>query len=536
MKENIGKILKSILELTNKTAQDDLLDVVKEFIADYADEVEPFATELAKSISHQFISMASNSNEADEDYDNKCLTAVGMLTTLETLLDILEDKENLIDAAEEVVTEVIAWILQNRKGDYYEEALSLLSSITTYRVSDPVWPALELLKNILEAGDEGGVEYFVDMMPALHNFVTVESKQFFSSNDNLQIVFGMVKYTLDSVDSGEEAETHALKLLEVLVFQGGKQTPGVIGNALAIAYNRRYDDSQREIQTSELRTMITTVILACLYEDNTQDTVNYLSERNWLNEGLKEWLSDFDSIFGIHDRRLTLLIMAKFFQSANKPSVISQSVNQILPACIKLFKALKNAYEFRANNDSDDEDDGNYDSDEDGEFGMGGENDGDHEHNNSQPNIDRGNIEQLNDDESDDEGKDYMKMLKNFELKDWADEGETQYEDYTTVIDEDGIPFEGQTKDKEGVVEQHDIPDEYIEFNKAMEECSNVDRGFFDALMGAMSAEDQKDFAEIQEEAKNRFNDRKSKALEKQGGYKFETDASRIDMNFTNQN
>lgn len=170
MKENVGKILEVILELTSKTAHDDLLDVIKQFIADFDEEIVPVAEPLARKICDSFINMAGNTDESDEDHDNKCLTAVGMLTTLETLLDILEDNEQLVTAVENVVTEVIAWVLQNRKMDYYEEALSILSSVTTHHITDNVWPALPLLQEILENTENGGVEYFIDMMPALHNY------------------------------------------------------------------------------------------------------------------------------------------------------------------------------------------------------------------------------------------------------------------------------------------------------------------------------------------------------------------------------
>lgn len=526
MKNNIGEILKHILELTTKTAQDDLLDVVKEFISEFAEEVEPFATELAESISHQFIQMASSANESDEDYDNKCLTSVGMLTTLESLLDILQENETLIVAAEAVVTNVIAWVLSHQKMDYYEEAFSLLSSITTYHVKDNVWDGLPLLKSILEADDHGGVDYFVDMMPALHNFITVESPKFFAENNNLQIIFSMIKYVLDSADSGEEAETHALKLLEVLIFQGGAHVTGVIRNAINMAYSRGCSSHSRPVETSEMRTMITTVLLAALFVDQTEDTISFLQEKGWIEEGIKQWISDFDSIFGIHDRRVSILVMAKFLSSGRKFPAIIESASAILPSCLKLFKGLESAYEYRANEDSDDD----CDNDSDDEFNM---NEGDK--NLTSQNVNRGNIEQLEDDESDEdtEGKEYLRMMENFRLNEEVDIGETQYEDYTTVIDEDGIPYLGLTKDKDGTVEQHDTPDEYVEFQKALDYLSNSDSGLFNALMSSLSDEDKRDFTHVQNLSKKRLESQKSKELERQGGYRFETDVTKIDMNFT---
>ena len=209
MKTNIGTVLEKCLKLVNETINDDLTDVVKQFIQEFSEEVEPFAVQLAEGIAESFIHMAGNCTETDEDYDNKALTSVGILTTLETLLEMMEDSADLVTALEEVVVKVIKWVFQHRKMDYYEEAMSLLSSVTTHHISDNVWDALPVLNEILDAGDDGGVEFFVDMMPSVHNFVTVNSQKFFDDVNNLQVVFGMVSTVLNSDDSGEDAETHA---------------------------------------------------------------------------------------------------------------------------------------------------------------------------------------------------------------------------------------------------------------------------------------------------------------------------------------
>jgi len=364
------------------------------------------------------------------------------------------------------------------------------------------------------------------MMPALHNFITVSSPKFFGDNNNLQIIFSMIKLVLDSQESGEEAESHALKLLEVLIFQGGAETPGVIDNAIRLAYHRAYETPNREIETAEMRTMVTTVLLSAIYVDKTDGSVSFLSSKQWIDEGLKQWLTDFDSIFGIHDRRLSLLVMAKFLTCPQPPQAILEQAGSLLPKCLHLFKGLESAYQYRANEDSDDE--GGADSDD--EFDMN-END----ESLPAPNVNRGNIEQLDDDESDDENEaaDYLKCLENFRLNDEIDMGETQYEDYTTVIDEDGIPYLGLTKDSEGTVEQHDIPDEYIEFNQALQHLSETKADFFTALMGSLSQGDQTDFKHVQQMASKRLEDKRSKSLEKQGGYKFSTNVDQIDMNFT---
>ena len=60
-----------------------------------------------------------------------------------------------------------------------------------------------------------GFDYFSDMMPALHNYVTVDTKAFLSTPDFMMCMYNMAKTMLEG-DPGEDPECHAAKLLEVI--------------------------------------------------------------------------------------------------------------------------------------------------------------------------------------------------------------------------------------------------------------------------------------------------------------------------------
>lgn len=62
--------------------------------------------------------------------------------------------------------------------------------------------------------------YFIltEMMPALHNYITVDPEKFSSEPKHLEIIYNMCK-TVMTTDSGEDAECHAAKLIEVLLLQ-----------------------------------------------------------------------------------------------------------------------------------------------------------------------------------------------------------------------------------------------------------------------------------------------------------------------------
>ena len=65
--------------------------------------------------------------------------------------------------------------------EFYEEALSLTCDLTTTKISDNMWEVLADIYNVFE---RDGLDYFTDMMPALHNYVTVSQINVFCSFEN----------------------------------------------------------------------------------------------------------------------------------------------------------------------------------------------------------------------------------------------------------------------------------------------------------------------------------------------------------------
>lgn len=65
---------------------------------------------------------------------------------------------------------------------------------------------------------KNGMDHFTDMMPPLHNYVTVDTEAFLSDEKRLLAIYNICKEMLTK-DPGEDAESHAAKLLEVVLLQ-----------------------------------------------------------------------------------------------------------------------------------------------------------------------------------------------------------------------------------------------------------------------------------------------------------------------------
>lgn len=70
----------------------------------------------------------------------------------------------------------------------------------------------KLLNSLLKVFKKDGYDYFVDMMPALHNYVTVDTPAFLSNTNYISAIFEMCK----SVNITDSLRKH--QSLKIILF------------------------------------------------------------------------------------------------------------------------------------------------------------------------------------------------------------------------------------------------------------------------------------------------------------------------------
>merc|ERR1712141_781642 len=274
------------------------------------------------------------------------------------ILTVMEDKEEVHAELEQIVLKAVRHIFSNSIMEFYEEALSLTCDLTTTKISDNMW---EVLADIYAVFERDGLDYFTDMMPALHNYVTVSTDKFLSCRDYPMALFNMSKKLLLDADPGEDPECHAAKLLEVIILQcKGKNIDELIPLILDVVFTRL----NKEIKTSELRTMCLQVAIAAMYYD-AQLFFNTLQNR--ANEAgsnqdagliiknfIGQWIHDTDCFIGLHDRKLCVLGLVHLMQMSDNPAVAAHAP-QLVPSALLLFDGLKRAYAARNEEESSEE-------------------------------------------------------------------------------------------------------------------------------------------------------------------------------------
>jgi len=498
LKPNLREVIIELLNVIRETENDDLTSVMQKIICTYSEEIIPLAVEMTTQLAQIF----TNVIETDSSSDEKTITAMGILNTLETLVNVMEDQKEILRHIEGIIMTVIGVILQKNLIEYYEELLALIHSLTCTVISERMWLVFPMLYELFE---QDNTEYFTDMMPALHNYVTVDEKTFLSTPKYLETIYNMCKKILTG-DHEEDAECHAAKLMEVVILQYKGKIDSVILLFVELALERL----TRNVLTSELETMCLQVVIAALYY-NPVSLLENLTKINLpntttsiLDQFIKQWIQDCDHFRGLHDRKLSVLGLCHLIQTpSNRPHVISGCGAQIIPACLQLFSGLQRAYSSRAEADSDSEEEGEIEE----ETYNGGE------------------LEDEEDDIDDESKQYYEKLDKSIngggdddddDDDDFDDEdNETQLESYQTPLDSEECP-----------------DDEYQIFKQVLRNCEATDPGWFTILTSGLTPKQQQEIQQVFTMADKRKALSDSKQIEQRGGYVFDQQTIPTNFNF----
>lgn len=480
----VKPVILELLNVIRETENDELTGVMQKLVCTYVEDVTPIAVDMMTHLAQTFAQIIESDSDGSEE---KAISALGILNTMETILSVMEDQKEIVIQLEGIVLSVIGIILQNNIIDFYEEVLSLIYSLTSSQVSHHMW---EVFGMIYQMFQKDGVDYFTDMMPALHNYITVDTDAFLANPTHLEVIFNMCKQILNT-DVGEDAECHAAKLLEVIILQ----CPGKVDNVLVSFIELVLQRLTREVQTSELRTICLQVVISGLYY-NTPLLLDVLGKVNIpsvsgtvLGQFLNQWLVDTDCFLGLHDRKMSVLgLCALMSMVGQRPTEVTESANKIIPAALLLFQGLKRAYASRAAEDDSDSDD----EDDEDEEAYDGE------------------VLSSDEDEIDEASQQYMERLDKHDDSDsdgeLTDDGaeETALESYMTTLDADTCPV-----------------DEYIVFKNILSTLPNQDGGWYQSLVGGLNPNQMQEIEEIFKQAEQRKAVSESKKIEEGGGFSF---------------
>ncbi|XP_024936416.1 importin-7 isoform X2 [Cephus cinctus] len=499
----VKQITLELLTIIRETENDDLASVLQKIVCTYTEQLMPIAVEICQHLAATF----SQVLETDEGSDEKAITALGLLNTIETLLTVMDKQPQIMAQLQPTVLQVVAHIFGQSVMEFYEEALSLVCDLTGRSISEDMWKVLELIYQLFQ---KDGFDYFTDMMPALHNYITVDTPAFLSNTNHILAMFDMCKAILTG-EAGEDPECHAAKLLEVIILQCKGHIDQCIPSLVQLVLERL----TREVKTSELRTMCLQVVIAALYYnpalclqvmDRLQGSLGQSTEPI-ASHFIKQWIHDTDCFLGLHDRKLCVLGLCTLISMGPaRPPAVNECAQQIIPSLILLFDGLKRAYAAKVI-DGDDEENDDEESDLDEE------------------------VLSSDEDEIDDAGQEYLEKLQEkvtrastqhgFNVTGAIQDGHGDHR--SDDDDDDDSDYEAN---EETALESYVTPldsddtnqDEYVVFKEVMQNIERTDQPWYEALTSHLTSEQHKALQEIIVLANQRKAALESKRIEQSGG------------------
>lgn len=504
---HIKPVALELLKIIRETENDDLTNVMQKIVCTYTEQLAPIAVEMTQHLAQTF-SHVVKSNE-DSNSDEKAITAMGVLNTIDTILSVMEEQKEIMALLEPIVLNTVGLILSLSIVEFYEEAMCLIYSLSNNSISPDMWRVFEMMYQTFQ---KDGFDYFTDMMPALHNFVTVDTQAFVSNENHLLAIFNMCKAILNG-DTGEDPECHAAKLLEVVILQCKGRIDQCIPSFVELVLSRL----TREVKTSELRTMCLQVVIAALYYNPTLllETLEKIhvsnSAESITTHFIQQWIRDIDCFLGLHDRKMCVLGLCTLITTpASRPKVNNEIIQKVVPSILLLFDGLKRAYAYKAQDEE-----GESDEDEEEEYEQ----------------------EVLGSDEDDiNEDGDYLDRLSG-EIKSKSpfpvtsaniqDDDETSDDEDDDLAEETAL--EGYTTPLD---DEESSIDEYVVFKEVMQNLKTMDPNWYNLLTSALSAEQQKACEEVFLLADQRKAAAESRRIEKSGGYVFQNQTVPTSFNF----
>ncbi|CAH2276329.1 importin-8 isoform X1 [Pelobates cultripes] len=344
MKPYIRPIMQELLQLVRQTENDDLNNVVQKMVCEYSQEVTPFALDLTRHLADIFIRVIQR--EEYEEVEDKTVVAMGILQTLDIVFTVLDNSNEVKQQLETICLQIIGLVLQKHILEFYEEILSLAYSLTSSSISQQMWQLLGLLYEVFQ---RDCYVYFTDMMPLLHNYITLDTESLLSNPKHLEIIYTMCKKMLTG-GAGEDAECHAAKLLEIIVLQCKGRG---IDQCIPLFVETVLERLTRDVKTVDLRTMCLQVVIASLYynPDLLMHTLEQIhlphSTESITAQFINQWVNDTDCFLGLHDRKICIIGLSILMQLPNRPPSVPAVAPLIIPSILLLFLGLKKVYAVR---------------------------------------------------------------------------------------------------------------------------------------------------------------------------------------------
>eukprot|EP01135_Chromosphaera_perkinsii_P012403 Nk52_evm14s2657 gene=Nk52_evmTU14s2657 len=496
LKPVLRDVLVELIKLTNETENDDLTMVLQDLLMRYENDILPFGVEICQHLCHTFQTLIVD-DDGDED-SNKSMTAMGVLSTIQTLVRTFVKTPESLAQLEPVLLPMIAYCLEKGILDFLEETYELLTTLTFYCpvISQDMWRMFGLIHHsfMSDASD-----FLPDLVPVLDNYMGRGTEVFFSDKTYVECVYTICEHTVNNEDNGEIDLGSVCELAELVMVNGKGKVDEYIPKFIGLIFGFIV---KNDFKTQRFRVLCHEVVINAFYYnapltfqilESYQIPAEFVASPNDPTQSsatarfISQWFKILDKFTRVHDKKIAILALCSIMKVpyASLPPTVQAGWSQILLILIEIFSSLQGAYqrreECKREVETDDEDE-EWDESEDFED----------------------DTYELDEDEDfdDEEGKEYLRQLENYNFYDGLDSDDELEE---LLDDED--PLQNV--------------DEYVVFRDTFQSLPSFDQNSYQVLSAGLKHNQVDAINEIIAAATNRESLRESEKIKKQGGFSF---------------
>lgn len=347
MKQNIPQIMQQLLKLANEVDVDALANVMEDFVEEFATELTPFAVALSEQLRDTYLRLVrellerQGTKEDDETYgdffDDKSITALGVLQTIGTLILTLEASPDVLSHLEQILMPVIQVTLENKLYDLYNEVFEIIDSCTfsAKKVSPTMWEAFVLMHKAFKSGGE---LYLEDMIPALDNFVAFGGDTLMQNPSYVEALVSMVSDIFRDEKVGGMDRICGCKLAEAIMLNLRGHVDRFLPTFVELAMKVL---SSHELKVKSYRIHLMEMVINAIYY-NPIIALQVLESNGWTNKFFSSWFSSIESFSRVHDKKLSIVaISALLTLNANEvPESVQTGWPRLLQGVVRLFHTL----------------------------------------------------------------------------------------------------------------------------------------------------------------------------------------------------
>jgi hypothetical protein len=397
----LPKVIEAVLALANEIELDSLSYVLEDLVGAFSEEMAPYAAQLCVQLRDTLMrsleTYGANAGTVEDDdgpsggfFDDtdKMMAVIGMLGTINSLLDSMAGKPETMAQMEGILLPLIYTVLQGKVVDVYEEVFSLLDSLTFAQkaISEDLWALLEqaLYPVFLEAGSS----YIADMASTLDNYISYGTQALLGPHRKaLGILVEMIHVCMTEDDYVESDWVHGCQLMESLLLNCRGAVDEVVPGFIRLVVAKltpTEEDKQGQVHAISHCVLHVEAILNALYY-NPMLTLGELEGLGATSMVLTRWLDVAAKFTRVHDKRLLIMAISALLSAlpvsqmpaslqAQWPAILGLYLEavQSLPKAIEERRKLKEAEE--RSDDEDDNRDGHVLTDDE-EFADGGDDD-----------------------------------------------------------------------------------------------------------------------------------------------------------------